>query len=74
MRFSFFYISYGPVQFCDTSYGPVRFGSPFNRFFYGAVPIPVGKKRTTHAFLYGAPYIYRKKPRFRTVLRFFSGR
>ena len=35
--------SYGAVRFSDISYGPVRFGSPLNRFFYGAVPIPVGK-------------------------------
>ena len=31
------------VRFSDVSYGPVRFGSPLNRLFYGAVPIPVGK-------------------------------
>ena len=35
--------SYGAARFSDISYGPVRFGSPLKRFFYGAVLIPVGK-------------------------------
>ena len=37
--------SYRAVQFfSDVSYGLVRFGSQqWNQFFYGAVPIPVGK-------------------------------
>ena len=34
---------YGAVRLRDVSYGPVRFGPPLSRFFYGAVPTPEGK-------------------------------
>ena len=51
--------SYGAVQIYDISYGPVRFGSPLNRFFYGAVLIPVGKTvQRTLFFTVHCIYIY----------------
>ena len=62
--------SYSAVRSWNVSYGQVRFGSPLNRFLYGAVPIPVGK--TVQHTLRCTVYINRTKPRFRTVLRLFS--
>ena len=32
--------SHSAIRFCDLSYGPVRFGSPLNPFFYGVVQSP----------------------------------
>ena len=53
--------SYGAVRFSDVSYGPVRFGSPLSRFFYGAVAIPVGKAvQLTLFFTVHRIYIYKQ--------------
>ena len=48
---------YGAVRF-SVSYGSIRFGSPLNRFFYGAVPIPVGET-VQHTLFYTVHRMYK---------------